>query len=463
MSSPSSKDTKSTVSLTGFFSYLKTYFFDVLDLKKGVDSDATIKDIKSKSTLSGANSWMLMCSIVIASIGLGQNSQALIIGAMLISPLMSPILGIGLSVGINDMQTLRTCLIHFAIAIVIAVLTSYIYFELTPFKALTPEIDARTEPTFLDIFVAIFGGLAGIISIARKDISTTLPGVAIATALMPPLCVTGYGIAIGNPEIAITSFYLFFLNTFFVALATYLVVRYLQFPYRMFVDKSKERKNQILTIGFSIALIAPSFYIFNLVRKNHEIEISLDNFRKSCLGKDDIYLDSYTLGDLDEIGHRTLYLKVYGDVISQDKIPDYEKCINSRSEEIFDIKIIPSSDVKLDHVQGIEDDLETIIAELESKELEAKRALDIAKYHEKSHIDSTLFDRVIDEIQTLYPDIEEIGFSYAHVADKDESISYDQPTVILKWNPKTRSNPTERLVTFIEKRLSIDSIKVVTY
>ena len=346
MSSPNQGPTKSGSSFESFFKYLKTYFLDVLDLKQGVDSVATIRDIKSKSTLSGANSWMLMCSIVIASIGLGQNSQALIIGAMLISPLMSPILGIGLSVGINDMQTLRTCLIHFAIAIVIAVLTSYIYFELTPFKALTPEIDARTEPTFLDIFVAIFGGLAGIISIARKDISTTLPGVAIATALMPPLCVTGYGIAIGDLEIAVTSFYLFFLNTFFVALSTYLVVRYLQFPYRRFINKTVERKNLLLTIGFSLALIAPSFYIFNLVRKNHKVELSLESFRKNCLGKDEIYLDSYTLGELDDIGHRTLYLKVYGDVISQDNIPTYENCINTNSEVIFDIKIIPTSDVK---------------------------------------------------------------------------------------------------------------------
>ena len=354
-------------------------------------------------------------------------------------------------------------MIHFAIAIVIAVLTSYIYFELTPFKALTPEIDARTEPTFLDIFVAIFGGLAGIISIARKDISTTLPGVAIATALMPPLCVTGYGIAIGDLEIAVTSFYLFFLNTFFVALSTYLVVRYLQFPYRRFINKTVERKNLLLTIGFSLALIAPSFYIFNLVRKNHKVELSLESFRKNCLGKDEIYLDSYTLGELDDIGHRTLYLKVYGDVISQDNIPTYENCINTNSEVIFDIKIIPTSDVKLDHVQGIEDDLETIVAELEAKELEAQRALDIAKYHEKSHIDTSLFSVVVDEIKTLYPDIKEIGLSYTHLSTEDSPSSFDVPTLILRWDHRKNSANTTRLVRFIEKRLSIDSIKVIKY
>ena len=148
-----------------------------------------------------------MCSIVIASIGLDLDSQAVIIGAMLISPLMSPILGIGLSVGINDYNTLKKSLSHFAIAIGIALITSTIYFYLSPFDQITPQISARTEPTFLDVLIAFFGGIAGIVSNARKDISTTLPGVAIATALMPPLCVTGFGIANAeNWDVALSSF-----------------------------------------------------------------------------------------------------------------------------------------------------------------------------------------------------------------------------------------------------------------
>jgi len=218
-----------------------------------------------------------------------------------------------------------------------------------------------------------------------------------------------------------------------------------------------------LTVGFSLALIAPSFYIFNIVRKNHKIEVSLGDFRKSCLGKDDIYLDSYTLGDLDDIGHRTLYLKVYGDIISQEKIPEYEKCINSKSDVIFDIKIISTSDVKLDHVQGIEDDLETIVSELESKELEAKRALDIVAYHKLSHIDTSLFENVIEEIKTLYPEIEEIGLSYAHLANNADGTSYDIPTLMLKWDKRENRDNTTRLINFVEKRLSIDSVKLVLY
>ena len=174
-------------SLKNAWTYTVTYVKDVLDLERGVDKMGTIDEIRTKKSMGGANAWMLMCSIVIASIGLSQNSQAVIIGAMLISPLMAPILGIGLSVGINDMATLRVSLLHFLTAMIIAVLTSTIYFSIFQIPEITPEIQSRTSPTFLDIFVAIFGGIAGIISIARKDISVTLPGVAIATALMPPL------------------------------------------------------------------------------------------------------------------------------------------------------------------------------------------------------------------------------------------------------------------------------------
>ncbi|NNE26740.1 MAG: DUF389 domain-containing protein [Saprospiraceae bacterium] len=170
---------------------IKDYFVklinDFIDLSHGVDKWGTIREIKAKQSMSGANAWMLMCSIVIVSIGLNLNSQAVIIGAMLISPLMSPILGIGLGVAINDKAALYNALLHFGAAILIAIVFSTIYFWLTPLDAFTEEISARTAPTFLDVLIAIFGGIAGIISIARKDISTTLPGVAIATALMPPL------------------------------------------------------------------------------------------------------------------------------------------------------------------------------------------------------------------------------------------------------------------------------------
>jgi len=194
------------------------FFYNLIDLRAGLDREGTIVNIKNNKKMAGANAWLLMCSIMIASLGLDLNSPAVIIGAMLISPLMSPILGIGLAVGINDNDALLLALKHFGIAIVIALVTSTLYFWLTPFGMETSEIRARTAPTLLDVLVAFFGGVAGIISGSRKDKSNAIPGVAIATALMPPLCVTGYGLATGNWTFMLNSFYLFFLNATFVAL-----------------------------------------------------------------------------------------------------------------------------------------------------------------------------------------------------------------------------------------------------
>ena len=218
------------------------FFYDLIDLKDGMDRKGTIQNIKDNKRMRGANAWLLMCSIMIASLGLDLNSPAVIIGAMLISPLMSPILGVGLGVGINDRETLYVSLQHFVIAIGIALFTSTFYFFFTPFGDLTDEIRARISPNTLDALVAFFGGIAGIISGSRIDKSNAIPGVAIATALMPPLCVTGYGIANGEWEIMSKSFYLFFLNATLVALATFLIVRFLRLPmkkYETIRDKKK--------------------------------------------------------------------------------------------------------------------------------------------------------------------------------------------------------------------------------
>ncbi len=175
----------------------------LVDLTEGLDREGAVFSIKNNRRMEGANAWMLMCSIMIASLGLDLNSPAVIIGAMLISPLMSPILGIGLSVATNDYDTLIQSVKQFSVAIGIAIVTSTIYFKLTPLGDPTNEILSRTSPTLLDVLIGFFGGIAGIISVSRKDQTSAIPGVAIATALMPPLCVTGFGLASGNMNIAL--------------------------------------------------------------------------------------------------------------------------------------------------------------------------------------------------------------------------------------------------------------------
>ena len=173
------------------------YVIQLIDLREDTDAQGTIDSVRKYVELRGYNVWILISSAVIASIGLDMNASAVIIGAMLISPLMSPILGIGLSVGINDRQLLSQALHNFVIAIVVTLLTSFIYFyAISPFSLPTEEIMSRTKPTILDVVVALFGGIAGIVAGSHKDKTNALPGVAIATALMPPLCAAGYGLSL---------------------------------------------------------------------------------------------------------------------------------------------------------------------------------------------------------------------------------------------------------------------------
>lgn len=196
--------------------YLQRIWNDIsntLNIRKGADISGTIEGIKKDIDFRGPNVYILICSIIIASIGLNVNSAPAIIGAMLISPLMGPILGMGLSIGTYDWSTLKRSLHSLGIAIFVSLLTSFIYFQISPLQEIQQELLARTRPTILDVFIALFGGFAGIIAGSRKEKTNVIPGVAIATALMPPLCTAGFGLATGNYSFFLGALYLFFINS----------------------------------------------------------------------------------------------------------------------------------------------------------------------------------------------------------------------------------------------------------
>ncbi len=416
--------------------------------------------------MSGANAWMLMCSIIIVSIGLNLDSQAVIIGAMLISPLMSPILGIGLAVGINDKDALYHALMHFGAAILIAIVFSTIYFFVTPLDEFTGQISARTAPTFLDVLIAIFGGIAGIISIARKDISTTLPGVAIATALMPPLCVSGYGIAHGSWEIATRSFYLFFLNSFFVAFATYLIVRYLKFPYKSYASKTERRKNIGYVGFFSVIMIIPSFLIFKDVFIEAQDDRRVDSFVKNYLGEHYIFLDDYELLSLDDRS-RKLILKVYGDSINRSKIPYYEEGLRDLQLENTSIEIIPTSEINLTKVRQLENQLSGLgdiinnqIVKLESEREDRIQFIeDVQNRSDIMKLDSSMFETVCKEIKIFIPEIQSLrlGFSrYSDFGDKHAEL----PIVVAKW-PNSNKKKRDQLENYLKSSYDLDTLVLI--
>src|SRR5210317_990814 len=227
----------------GFFQSLKEYLPKLLTIKVDTDKEATAERIREGISIKGHTAWILVFSILIASIGLNVSSTAVVIGAMLISPLMGPILGIGLSIGINDIDTLKRSLINLGVMIGLSLATSFIFFLIPLFRNETPEILARTAPDVRDVFIAIAGGLALIIAISRRSQQTnTIAGVAIATALMPPLCTAGYGLATGNLSYFGGAMFLFTINSIFIALAAFVIVKFLRFPMVKYINSTKRKR-----------------------------------------------------------------------------------------------------------------------------------------------------------------------------------------------------------------------------
>ncbi|MDC1222307.1 TIGR00341 family protein, partial [Salibacteraceae bacterium] len=229
--------------------------------------EETSEYIRKGIEFNGPNVWILIFAIFIASVGLNMNSTAVVIGAMLISPLMGPIMGVGLGAGIFDFGLIKKSAINLGLMVVISVGTSAIYFFLSPISDAQSELLSRTTPTIWDVIIALFGGLAGIVAGSRKEKSNAVPGVAIATALMPPLCTAGYGLATAQWGYFFGAFYLFTINSVFISFSTFIVVRFLRFPQIEFLDEVRATKVKRIIFAFVIVTTLPSLYIaFNLVQ-----------------------------------------------------------------------------------------------------------------------------------------------------------------------------------------------------
>jgi uncharacterized hydrophobic protein (TIGR00271 family) len=267
--------------------------FDIFSLHyEKEDFNTVITGIESGISFRGTNLWILIFAIFVASLGLNVNSTAVIIGAMLISPLMGPIMGIGLGIGINDPLLLRRAISNFAIATIVALTTSTIFFLLSPLNDAHSEILARTSPNIYDVLIAFFGGFAGIIATSTRQKGNVIPGVAIATALMPPLCTAGYGLATWQMNFFLGAFYLFIINTVFIALATLLIVRLLHFPYLQKADtKGGVLARRIAWVVVVITLIPSLYFGYDLVQQNRFEKNAARFIRNEAQFKDDYLLN----------------------------------------------------------------------------------------------------------------------------------------------------------------------------
>lgn len=271
--------------------HMKKTPFDIFSLHYDKEDFCTvIKGIESGVPFRGTNLWVLIFAIFLASLGLNVNATAVIIGAMLISPLMGPIMGIGLGIGINDLALLRRAISNYLVATVVALTTSTVFFLLSPLNDAHSEILARTSPNIYDVLIALFGGFAGIIATSTRQKGNVIPGVAIATALMPPLCTAGYGLATMQINYFIGAFYLYIINTVFIGLATLLIVRMLHFPSVENQDTPKGKLARRIAWLVVVVTLVPSIYLgYDLVRQNR-FEKDANHFISAEAQFDDDYL-----------------------------------------------------------------------------------------------------------------------------------------------------------------------------
>lgn len=315
--------------------YIKSLF----DLRQEKENDyETIDLIKSDVDFRGTKLWILVCAIFIASLGLNVNSTAVVIGAMLISPLMGPIIGFGLGLGILDFDLVKRSLRNLGLSTVFSILTATFFFLVSPIGQDQSELLARTQPTIYDVLIAFFGGAAGIIAGSTKNKGNVIPGVAIATALMPPLCTAGFGLGTGQLGYFFGAFYLFIINSVFIALATFLAVRLLKFPRKVFINKQREIKVRRIIALIVVSTVTPSIFLsIQLFRNNFMVENS-HRFVREVIGA---IPNTQVIQDelVEENDQKQIQVVLIGSTVSQEQIEEAKEKLSSYGLAKVDLSI----------------------------------------------------------------------------------------------------------------------------
>ena len=426
------------------------------------DEKEIVSSIKNSVEFKGTNVWVLVFAIFIASIGLNVNSTAVIIGAMLISPLMGPIMGIGLAIGIYDFELIKRAFKNLAIATAISVITSAVYFFISPLSDAQSELLARTTPTIWDVLIALFGGLAGIVAATRKFGGNVVPGVAIATALMPPLCTAGFGIASGNFAYFFGAFYLFFINSVFISLSSFIIVRFLKFSKVTVLDPVKETKIKRYILIIVILTIIPSIVMaYNIVTRELK-EKRISQFITNEFNKENIQVVSRTLNKIK--GKEVLEVFVLGDILSNENIKEIKNSLGEYKLDDLEIKIkqgvgnnaIPDvASLKASVIEDLYRKNEEIINNKDKQisllESEVKRL---------SSGDYPVNDISL-EIKTLNKNISQFTITNSIISDLNKSKLDTLVLVYAKFNMRQSGSEIKRLNNWLVKRLKSEKIKFI--
>ena len=350
---------------------IRTYFHSLFDVKADMMCYDELQEMMEGNTvISGSNMWILIMAILIASIGLNMNSTAVIIGAMLISPLMSGILTMGYSLATSDLTMLRKAFTSFGTQVVISLIASTVYFSLTPLKVPTSEMIARTSPTLWDVLIALLGGIAGAIGNTRREKGNVIPGVAIATALMPPLCTAGYGLATMQPRFIFGAFYLFCINTLFIMLSTAFVTKLMGIPSRKSENWTRQKKVKRLITIITVLTVIPSVLIGSFQVYQTVMEQNCSNYLRDTFTFSDTQV---VKSELDMRNHR-VSVSLVGSRIPQDVIDRLEELLPRYNLENYTLHVTQNNISQADNSDAVTIALqEKTIQDLQAQ-LDAKQA-----------------------------------------------------------------------------------------
>lgn len=417
------------------------------------DFDKIHETITKDIVFKGTNLWILIFAIVVASIGLNMNSTAVIIGAMLISPLMGPINGMGYSLATYNFPLFRQAVKNFSFAVGASLTTSMLYFTLSPISTAHSELLARTSPTIYDVLIALFGGMAGVVAISSKQKGNVIPGVAIATALMPPLCTAGYGLATGQFSYFFGAFYLFTINTAFIALSSVAVSQILKFPIRTILEpKEKKRVNQWITLVISLILI-PSIYFGYILVKKEQFSTQAAAYIQNISVVDGNYLLKHDI----KPNTKTISL-VYGGTTLNDQ---QKELIRQKAQDfnIIDATIEFKPGLSFDVVNRRNAEVDRLKSELNnlSKSLAQK----------SNSLDSLLSvqlqgKQLLREIQTIYPQIQACTFADTYLFST--ASAEPKPTKIVVFNtagPTISPLEKKNINAWLSVKLNSNDIRVI--
>ena len=482
ISSFKKSDNSISVNAKGLFSSMLSFFKEILDFRNETDKSATLNSIKNDISIKGPTAWILICSIFVASVGLNANSIPVVIGAMLISPLMGPILGFGLSIAINDLETLKKSVLNFSVMVVLSVFTAYLFFSFFPLREESSELLSRTNPDIRDVLIAFFGGLALIIAKTKKGtISTVIYGVAIATALMPPLCTVGYGLAIGKFEFASGAMYLFMINTLYIVLATYLIIKLLRFPLIDYVNSKRRRLVSRLVTLTSILMLIPAFYTFIGILYENKFNNSITQFLDFELdgidNKDYLIINSKIEYDIDN----TIYVFPWKDKISEITFNSFGldpisiDIINLLKAKIKKYPHLSKTSINFNQ-QKTENDFKEqkrFLGELrrrdsldlsnKTKEIEllTERLNNLEKIESKN----ILYRTLIEDVKLNYDQI--IDFNLQNLFDINQTKENSKLLFYIKWSDSISENEIikqeQKIKTWLGIKLSDESFELIRF